>query len=455
MPHDPPPLSFSRLFNDGEQLRRAMSLVADERVRGWNWPYRPWRKVRPMARQTGFNPEDAWSALKWMRMALWRPLPLVQSDGRSFGLCQPPQMNEALHRIDRALGGGGAAALYSTDGPLCDPDMQRRIVVRSLMDEAIDSSRIEGAVTTRKKALELLRSGEPPKSKSDRMIVNNWRAMRWIKSRVDQPLSIDTLLKLQSILVDGTLDQKDVGRLRTESDQVVIEDERTREVVFTPPPAHGLEGRLAALCRLANSDHSGSDFLHPVIKACILHFMIGYEHPFVDGNGRTARAVFYWSALRSGYRIFEYLVVSELILKAFARYPQAYIDTEDDDGDLTYFVAFKLGVIERSIDRFNEYLAREQSQIEQSLAMLKRHPDLNLRQRLLLEHALRHPKDEYTARSHATTNVVTEMTARTDLEHLVKRKLMTTYKVGKRVHYVPVPDLMKRLTSSPRRSRPK
>jgi len=450
MPHDPPSIKFETLLLHSP-TSEWVSLLADERVGAWNWPYRPWRKVRPMARQANLDAEQAWTALKSLRLGMWSPLPLHQANGRRFGLCQPPQMSEALHRIDRALGGGGAATLFSPDGPLADTDLQRRIVVRSLMDEAIDSSRIEGAVTTRKKALELLRSGGAPRSKSDRMIVNNWQAMQWIKSRIDRPLDVETLLKLQAILVEGTLDVEATGRLRTEADQVVIEDERTQEVVFTPPSAIGLEQRLVSLCEFANSDHSGRNFLHPVMKACVLHFMIGYEHPFVDGNGRTARAAFYWSALRSGYRIFEYLVVSELILKAFAKYPQAFIDTEDDDGDMTYFVAFKLGVIERAIDRFNDYLTREQSQIERSLAMLKRHPGLNLRQRLLLEHSLRHPKDDYTARSHAAANAVTAMTARADLEGLLKRKLLSTYKVGKQVHYAAVPDLAQRLAPARKR----
>jgi Fic family protein len=51
-------------------------------------------------------------------------------------------------------------------------------------------------------------------------------------------------------------------------------------------------------------------FIHPVVRAIILHFMIGCGHLFVDGNGRTARALFYWSVLHQKYRLMEFISIS-------------------------------------------------------------------------------------------------------------------------------------------------
>lgn len=51
-----------------------------------------------------------------------------------------------------------------------------------------------------------------------------------------------------------------------------------------------------------------------------LHFMLGYEHPFVDGNGRVARAMFDWAMLRNGYWLFEFISVSRIIRQAPAKY---------------------------------------------------------------------------------------------------------------------------------------
>ncbi len=317
------------------------------------------------------------------------------------------------------------------------------------MEEAIESSRIEGAVTTRRDAIELLRSGEPPKNKSEVMVVNNYRAMQWIKRHLHQPLSIDMLLKLQAVLTEGTLQVEEIRRLRRPEERVRVVDDRTGEDLFVPPPAESLPARLETLCDFANQSHDKEQFIHPIIKACILHFMIGYEHPFVDGNGRTARAVFYWCVLKNRYKAFEYMAISELIIKAYAQYPQAFIDVEDDDGDLTYFVAYKLRLIWRAIQRLQEHLEEEQRKVDESLVAAQKYPGLNLRQKLILGRALRDPKARFTAASHSNSMQITRTTARADLTGLHELLLLGTYKVGKKVHYLPAPDLAKKLAVGP------
>jgi Fic family protein len=63
-------------------------------------------------------------------------------------------------------------------------------------------------------------------------------------------------------------------------------------VFHTPPPAAELPARLEAMCDFANSK-TPDTFIHPVVRGIFLHFWLAYDHPFVDGNGRTARALFY------------------------------------------------------------------------------------------------------------------------------------------------------------------
>jgi len=409
--------------------------------------YRPWRKVRAIARDLGLAPDDAWAKVKTSRLFGWRLLELLQANGSPFGVCIGPSLAQPLHHIDRATGGGGPAALSPERGDLGDAAVRARLSIKTLMDEAAESSLIEGAATTRKEAVDLLRSGRAPKSIGERMVVNNYVAMQQIKRWLGQPLSIDMLIELQSILTLDTLqDPGEAGRLRRADETVRVEDARTGDTVYIPPAAADLPTRLKSLCDFANASHDkGPDFLHPMVKACILHFMLGYEHPFCDGNGRTARAIFYWFALRSGYTIFEYTAISELIRKGYARYPQAYIDTELDEGDVTYFVVYKLDIIQQSLRRLAEHLDHEQARIERSRAFLRVSKDLNLRQRLLLEHAIRHPMTQYTVKSHMNSNGVVAATARIDLDDLVRRRLMVVAKHGKQVIYQGSPSLASRL----------
>lgn len=423
-------------------LKKAMLLLPQ--VADLQMDYRPWRKVLPIARQRHLDPETAWLALKLLRAGRI-PLPLLQSDGKPFVWCPGNHLLEPLHRIDRAVGGGGPASLARKVGPLADEAHRTRLRIRTLMDEAAESSMIEGAATTRKVAVEMLRTGRTPRDKSERMVLNNYVAMQWMKQRVSRPLSTEMLAELQAMLTDGTNPDDERGRLRRPDEDVRVWDERANESIFVPPPAEALPARLEKLCEFANQTHAGTSFLHPILKACILHFMIGYEHPFVDGNGRTARAIVYWFALRNGYDIFEFIPISELIRAGYAAYPQAYLDSEQDEGDLTYFIVYHLDIIERSIDVFMDRLAHEEQRIERAQHLITLSKGLNPRQRILLDHALRHPLQQYTAKSHSTSNGITNNTARSDLEGLVKKRFLATTRTGREVVYHPAPGLAARL----------
>lgn len=440
----PPPFSLADALTDPDRLARAGRLLPGVRV--LDSSHYPWRKFRHVANEQSLNPEDAWLAAKLSRLGSRQWLGLGRQGGEEFSFCASPCLFEALHRADRALGGGGPASLESDRGLLSDPEHRTRLRIRTLMDEAAESSLIEGAATTRKDAVELLRSRRDPTTKGERMVVNNFIAMQHIKSHLKDPLSVGMLLELQGILTDGTMDPPgDARRLRRPEEPVRVENETTGEVIFTPPSAVGLEHRLRAICDFANREHKGQEFIHPIVKASILHFMIGYEHPFVDGNGRTARAVFYWFALRSGYTIFEYIPISERIRAGRARYPQAYLDSEQDDGDLTYFILYKLDIIGQALDALARMLDHEEQKIKHSQRFLKVSKSLNLRQRLLLEHSLRHPTNRYTVKSHSNSTGITPVTARTDLDALVRLRLMTTSKRGREVIYHPSPSLLARL----------
>jgi len=221
------------------------------------------------------------------------------------------------------------------------------------------SSQLEGAGTTRVVAKDMLRSGRKPRYHGERMIYNNYLAMQELKRWRDQPLTPDAVFEIRRLITSDTLEEpSQAGRFRTAADNVVVEDE-TGRVLHLPPNAEELPQRLRSLCDFANGVHDGEGFLHPVVRAIALHFQIGYDHPFCDGNGRTARTLFYWSMLRSGYWLTEYLSVSSVFKNAKAQYLRSYLQTESDESDLSYFVDHHLEVIVDAIDNLHGYLARK------------------------------------------------------------------------------------------------
>ena len=262
--------------------------------------------------------------------------------------------------------------------------------------------------------------------------------MRFLREIADEDISMPTLLELHRTLTqDALADSAAAGRLGRPAEDIRVVDRRDGSALHVPPDAKDLERRLDRLFAFANDRHDDS-FVHPVARAVLLHFMTGYEHPFVDGNGRTARALFYWAMAGSGYWMTESLSISVLIHKAPAQYRRAYLYSETDDNDVTYFLDYNLRVIMRAIEGLHEYLARKAQEMRDMDALLEQSglaSRLNCRQIALLGHMRKHPHTSYSVESHRRSHNVTRQTARTDLAGLVDLDLMICRKRGRAMAY--------------------
>lgn len=400
--------------------------------------YLHWDELRHRPPPEGLASEHWWAGVKMARRGMLKPLPLVDKHDRPILFAMPDPVLKSLHEIDRHAAGEIAMERQVVSGE--DRD---RYLVSSLIEEAITSSQLEGASTTREAARDMLRSGRRPRDRSERMVLNNYHVMEQIRRLKDEPFSTDRILELHSIVTDGTLDPPDAaGRFRRADEKISVMDPTQTVVLHQPPPAATLPERMERLCAFANQSDSADPFVHPVVRAILVHFMLGYDHPFVDGNGRTARALFYWSVARSGYWLMEYLSISRLLLKAPAQYARAYLHTETDDNDATYFIAYHLEVIQKAIHALHEYLERKIREQRGAENLLRRAPalanQLNHRQFALLSHAMRHAGHGYTVKSHERSHRVTTQTARTDLLKLAELGLLEQRKRGRAfVFYAP------------------
>lgn len=232
------------------------------------------------------------------------------------------------------------------------------------------------------------------------------------------------MLQLHRLLTAGTLSEDAVGHVQTPADERIhVGSNVTGEVLHTPPPADQLEERLTRLCTFANGQDS-KEFLHPVIRAIVLHLWLGYDHPFEDGNGRVARALFYWAMLHQGYWLFEFISISAILKGAQAQYARSYLYTETDENDATYFILYQLDVIRRALAAAERYLEKKSQQIAEAEQALRDKGEFNYRQLALLSQALRKPYAEYTVKSHQMSHKVAYATSRADLLDLVERGLL-------------------------------
>lgn len=405
--------------------------------------YYPWEKFSNLKLpSTKFTAEELWGFIKIVYRPRSKKTQLItDKSGHPFWYSHADRISQSLHKIDKMFSGNPILFDYDIEENYKDEWAKKRIIT-SLFEEAINSSQIEGAAISRRKAKELIRSGHRPNTKDEIMVMNNYQTIRRIKSEfIAKPATKELILEIHSALTKDTIDPRDVGRFREdidENDKVNVYDDDGITILHEPPAAATLDSRIKDFCCFINNNEP---FIHPVIKGIIIHFAIGYIHPFYDGNGRVARGLFYWFLLKNGYRLFEFISISEQIKKSIGQYKKAYLYTELDDNDLTYFIYYHLTVIEKCLTSLTEYIHTKLDELKNLKKALRNIPGINTRQIDLLNHALKHIDDvdqRYTIESHKNSNDISWATARADLFKLADRGFLEKRKLGKTLYfYIP------------------
>ena len=438
IPQTPPDLQ--ELILSEPNLFEKISKVMGE-VDCFGYPH--WDDLRFRNPPGDLTHKEWWAAVKMGRMRLAHRIPLRDRTGGFFQFQVPDTVAEQLHEID--MGAGGKIGVRA---PVIDGPMRDRYLMGSLMREAITSSQLEGAVTTREVAKEMIRTGRPPRNRSERMIANNFTTMKEIIELQGQPLTMDMILHIHRKVTEDALDKPDAsGRLRREEEPVTVEDEYG--VVFhQPPPASELKDRLREMCAFANGETPGY-FVHPAVRAMLLHFWLAYDHPFVDGNGRTARALFYWAMLHHGYWLFEFVSISEILSRSPSKYYKAFLHSETDGNDATYFLVHQSEVIRQAIERLHTHIETKTKELEENSRNLRQWAQLNPRQLALLGHAARHPQSFYSIEGHQRSHNTAYDTARRDLLELHQKGLLGKSKRGRAMVFTIPDDILAKLKKSP------
>jgi len=438
-----PPPDWVELLAEitAEDPQRMIDLFSTSRAIDDKGRYLHWDQMRHRQPPDGLTLNEWWVGTAASRVKNARLLPFTGTDGDPFRFTNIDRIQEMVHLIDQQ-----ASGRIQTDDIVANVGSRNRYLVSSLVEEAITSSLLEGAATTRRVAKELLRTGREPRDPSERMILNNYFAMQAAEELASsgEPVTPDRVLELHRIVTDGTLPESEAGRLQRPGDERVAIYWSDDRLLHRPPPAEELPARLEQLCGFANGD-TGEGFLHPVVQAVLIHFWIGYDHPFADGNGRTARALFYWSMLRSGYWLAEYISISSILRKAPAKYARSYLYTETDSNDVTYFVVYQLEVIRRAIKSLRRYLTRKSDEIGQLERAMRGVPGLNHRQLAILSNALRDPDTYFTFAGQKRLHRVVYQSARTDLLGLENLGLLKKVQVGRTFEFWPVDGLEARI----------
>jgi len=415
----PPEKMFAR---DLDEYREAASEFNSEHLH--------WDEVRRKDMK-GLDPKKVWALMSFLRESNSVSLKI---GGISLHYSVISGFQRSLCEIDRR----SSAEFLFKDMP--DPDTAKKYSVSSLMEESIASSQIEGAVTTTRIAKTMLREGRKPRDRSEKMILNNYRTMQFIKEIKDEKITPQLILEIHGMITDGVLDDRSYeGRFR-DGDDIVVQDSLTGEVFHEPPRSSEVPALIDSLCGYINSD----EFVHPIVKGIIIHFLIAYIHPFVDGNGRLARSLQYWYSLGKGYKIFEYLAISRIIKERRGNYDRAYLLSETDGNDMTYFIRYVLKCTEDSLEEFIRYIERKNEEYKDLVSAYEGY-DLNMRQRSILRDAVR-SGEPFSISEVQSSYQVSYQTATNDISKMESLGLLKKYaKDWNRVLYVPQKGIGNRL----------
>ncbi|MFA5333136.1 MAG: Fic family protein [Candidatus Nanoarchaeia archaeon] len=392
-----------------------------EIIKKFNEEYIPFEKLKRKVLPKEVNVEQLWTIMKIFRRSNYKT---VKIKSYEFNYSLNDDFQSKIHNLDMSCGGKS----LNINFPHISSQEKERYIISSLMEEAIASSQLEGASTTRKVAKEMLRSNAKPKSYSDKMILNNYNTMQEIVKMKDENLTMNMILKIHKLITKGTLESEKMEGSFRDTDEIVVGDPINIEIIYHHPPKNSeIKELIEVLCYFINND---SEFIHPIIKAIMLHFFIGYIHPFYDGNGRTARALFYWYIIKKGYWLFEYMSVSRIILRSKVDYGMAYLYTEHDENDLNYFIKYNIDCIEEAVKNTEEYILKKQREQRELLNIIQQTKGLNLRQAEIIKDAAKNKKP-IIINEVINTFGVTYQTARTDLLGLEKKGFLSKIKIQK------------------------
>ncbi len=381
--------------------------------------------------------EDFWQIVKLNRLANSKVTKINDKDSKPFLWNKLNKFDKMLHEIDLNL----SSMLTQSEGYL-NLGIKKKFFAKGIIEEAIASSQIEGAHTTRKAAKEMIRNNIEPKKKAEKMIVNNYEFIDRLKDEFcKEKLSLNLLSSMHETITKGTLKESHLeGFIRNHNEILIAPDETRQDVISHIPPDHSqLEAELSKLISFANDELEEEDFVHPIIKAIKLHFWLAYLHPYEDGNGRLARGLFYWYLFKRRYWLLAYIPISTRIKRTTRQYAQSYIYSEQDDNDLTYFIEYQLEIIYKAMNDFIENLEKSSKKSKKLKELANSKYELNLRQIELVDYLIENSSGKNleitTVTEHQNTYNISAGTAVKDLQDLYTKKLLSNKKSGKYVHY--------------------
>ncbi len=185
-----------------------------------------------------------------------------------------------------------------------------------------------------------------------REVSNALKALRWTMKNKTAALTEQKLLKLHALMTNGLLSPTRIGVYRNIPNFIV---DGRNTVIYTPPAVQQVGKRMKDLFAWLNK----KEIEHGIVRSAIFHHEFVAVHPFVDGNGRVARAASQWLLWEKGYDPVVTLGLDEFFALDRSRYYDMIKQTHEMDGDYTHWIGYVtegvLQSVERTVKRFQHH----------------------------------------------------------------------------------------------------
>ncbi len=339
--------------------------------------------------------------------------------------------------------------LDATAGERADTEVLARLLLRA---EAVASSRIEGLEVGGRRLLRAQAArqlGEDPRDVTALEVFGNIEAMLWAVEAVPPggAITVEIVLEAHRLLLAGTRLAEHGGRTRAVQNWIGGSDYNPCAAAFVPPPHELVDELLSDLAAFCNDDS-----LPAVAQAAIAHAQFETIHPFVDGNGRTGRALIHLVLRRRGLapRI---LPPVSLIL---ASWPRDYVggltgtryegtpDSEAAFAGINRWIALVASACRRAAEdagRFEEQLSALQDSWRERLGSVPRGSAADLLIRAL-------PGARLLTATTASDLIGRSFQATSQaIDRLVEASILRQVTVGRRNRAFEAPELIEALTA--------
>lgn len=308
-------------------------------------------------------------------------------------------------------------------------------------------TKIEGNDLTKEQAQQIVRmkdsvnsndiaqqAGIVARDRDIQEVINYRNVINWIENQrssdIGKLFTENTLKTLHKLTISRLIDENYAGQYRDK--QVIVQSATNASIVYRPPVSIEIPFLISDYFEWAHS--SDAESIHPIFRAAISHYQLVYIHPFIEGNGRTARAMATLLMYLLGYDFKRFFSIEQYFDSDVEAYYNALLSVQqNENADMTYWLEYFCYGLAIEIEKIKSQVLRLSKDLKLK-KQLGEQVALSERQIILLELFNQQEKVTSDDMRAVLPNISVDTILR-DVKDLIQKGVIEKHGVTKGVHY--------------------